>query len=99
MSGVEVPVDLVEGPELVPEVASVPVHADFLAVKLATILRLVFLVAQCSTFNRLVEVRVGVIGVGILAGHSVLAETCPGEVGADSGLKLCLFRLHVWHKV
>lgn len=98
MSGVEVPVDLVEGPELVPEVASVPVHADFLAVKLATILRLVFLVAQCSTLA-LVEVRVGVIGVGELAGHSVLAETCPGEVGADSGLKLCLFRLHVWHKV
>ncbi len=98
MSGVEVPVDLVEGPELVPEVASVPVHADFLAVKLATILRLVFLVAQCSTLA-LVEVRVGVIGVGILAGHSVLAETCPGEVGANSGLKLCLFRLHVWHKV
>lgn len=98
MSGVKVPVDLVEGPELVPEVASVPVHADFLAVKLATILRLVFLVAQCSTLA-LVEVRVGVIGVGELAGHSVLAETCPGEVGADSGLKLCLFRLHVWHKV
>ena len=98
MSGVEVPVDLVEGPELVPEVASVPVHADFLAVKLATILRLVFLVAQCSTLA-LVEVRVGVIGVGELTGHSVLAETCPGEVGADSGLKLCLFRLHVWHKV
>lgn len=98
MSGVEVPVDLVEGPELVPEVASVPVHADFLAVKLATILRLVFLVAQCSTLA-LVEVRVGVIGVGELAGHSVLAETCPGEVGANSGLKLCLFRLHVWHKV
>ena len=98
MSGVEVPVDLVEGPELVPEVASVPVHADFLAVKLATILRLVFLVAQCSTLA-LVEVRVGFIGVGELAGHSVLAETCPGEVGADSGLKLCLFRLHVWHKV
>ena len=63
MSGVKVPVDLVEGPELVPEVASVPVHADFLAVKLATILRLVFLVAQCSTLA-LVEVRVGVIGVG-----------------------------------
>lgn len=98
MSGVEVPMDLVEGPELVPEVASVPVHADFLAVKLATILRLVFLVAQCSTLA-LVEVRVGVIGVGELAGHSVLAETCPGEVGADSGLKLCLLRLHVWHKV
>ena len=98
MSGVEVPVDLVEGPELVPEVASVPVHADFLAVKLATILRLVFLVAQCSTLA-LVEVRVGFIGVGELAGHSVLAETCPGEVGANSGLKLCLFRLHVWHKV
>ena len=98
MSGVEVPVDLVEGPELVPEVASVPVHADFLAVKLATILRLVFLVAQCSTLA-LVEVRVGFIGVGELAGHSVLAETCPGEVGADSGLKVCFFRLHFWHKV
>jgi hypothetical protein len=98
VSGVIVPMDLVEGPELVPEVASVPVHADFLAVKLATILRLVFLVAQCSTLA-LVEVRVGVIGVGELAGHSVLAETCPGEVGADSGLKVCFFRLHFWHKV
>jgi hypothetical protein len=38
VSRVEVPVDLGEGPELVPEVASVPVHAHFLAVELATIL-------------------------------------------------------------
>ena len=97
VSRVEVPVDLGEGSELVPVVASVPVHAYFLAVELATILRLVPIIDKSAL--ALVVITVLVAGVGELAGYSKLAEASIKEFGADSNLKVLLDWLHCWDKI